>query len=956
MKKNYLLLLALFLGVNFTALAQGSISGLISDNETGEEIIGATIYIPSLEKGAATDIFGKYFISKVPAGVYALEVSYISYQKQIVQNVIVKDGEITELNVNLAVDADELDAVVVTAESIKNSTEAILSIQKKAIAVQDGISIKEIKKMGASNAAESMKYVTGASVEGGKYMVVRGLGDRYSITQMNGVTMPSTDPYRNSTSLDLIPSDMIDNLITVKTFTPDQPGNFTGGKLDITTKSLPDEFYLNVGVSTTYNTQSNLKSGFLTDASKSKYEYLGYDDGTRKLPSFVKEVPSFSYEDALKGRNDVNNLQTIAKSLSNTFVPNKIKSPLNYKFNLSTGNRLELFGKPLGYNLGVVFSKKYTQVLDGKRGVYELTNANVMDRSVETVFSSGQTNTQLGGIASLSYQLDPNHEISLINLYSHKTENKVSVNSGYLDGVTEDEGDVKQTYRSDKIDYVEKTLNNTQLSGKHYFENLNGLKIDWVGGYTFAEQDQPDLRIASYIIQENTKDKTIEYKEDLGSMTRPSHFFRKLEDQQINFKLDVTYPLGTNKDNLLKVGGNFSNKNRIFNESVYTLFQPVYSLEQYNGLSSNDLNKFYDKSNFGVIRPLNDNSGNMYEIGNYYRDGSNLDNSYEGQERVIAAYAMTVYNVTDRLKAIAGVRLEDTFLESINLSKLDTGKVIKTDFLPSLNLVYKLNEKSNIRGGYSHTVARPNMREISSFQSVGAPDEPSFVGNKDLKRTLVKNVDLRYEFFPKGGELMAVSAYYKHFTNPIFLTFIPAGDASEIKPINVESGEVYGIELELRKKLDFISSSLESFTIASNASFVHSTSPKSDSVINTQNRAGKDFLGETRPFQGQSPFIINLSLSHHSNILEWDNSLSYNTFGKRLAFISKLNTPDVYEQGRGTLNFVSTKKFGDHLSVSFKASNLLDPEFKRTYKGYENYINQSFRKGRSFSLSLSYKL
>ena len=230
MKKNYLLVLALILGFNVSALAQGKISGLISDQETGEEIIGATIYLPSIQKGAATDIFGKYFIDKVPAGVYTLEVSYISYQKQIVQDVIVEDGKVTELNVNLSADMDELEAVVVTAQSIKNSTEAILSIQKKAIAVQDGISVKEIKKMGASNAAESMKYVTGASVEGGKYMVMRGLGDRYSLTQMNEVTLPSTDPYRNSTSLDLIPADMIDNLITVKTFTPDQPGSFNWRK------------------------------------------------------------------------------------------------------------------------------------------------------------------------------------------------------------------------------------------------------------------------------------------------------------------------------------------------------------------------------------------------------------------------------------------------------------------------------------------------------------------------------------------------------------------------------------------------------------------------------------------------------------------------------------------------------------------------------------------------------
>ena len=245
----------------FPAFSQGSVSGLIVDSTNGEELIGAAVYIPSLGTGAVTDIYGKYSIELAP-GIYTIEVSYISYIKSTIADVEVVDGQNSTLNLSLEPDIGTLEEVVVTADQIRNDEVALLALQRKSLAVQDGISSQEIKRLGVSNAAESMKGVTGASIEDGKYVVMRGLGDRYSITQMNGITMPSADPYRNSTSMDLIPSDMIDNIVTAKTFTADQPGNFTGGKVDITTKSLPDAFYMNVGVTTSYNTQSSLINGF----------------------------------------------------------------------------------------------------------------------------------------------------------------------------------------------------------------------------------------------------------------------------------------------------------------------------------------------------------------------------------------------------------------------------------------------------------------------------------------------------------------------------------------------------------------------------------------------------------------------------------------------------------------------------------------------------------------------
>lgn len=948
------------------AQSQGTVSGQIIDAQTGEELIGATVQLEGSSTGTVTDISGNYQL-KLDPGTYTLVVSYVSYASQKIEDVVVEGGQNQTLDIALQEENTELQEVVVTAQAIRDNDVALLKIQKNALAVQDGISAKEIQLLGSSNAAESMNQVTGASVEDGKYVVLRGLGDRYSISQLNGVTLPSTDPYRNSTSLDLIPSDIVENIVTVKTYTPDQPGNFTGGKVDITTKSLPDQFFMNFGVSTTYNTQASFINNFISDGTEGKYDFLGYDDGSRNFPQdfeiYRDQLSNAAQAGGLEraGRSPANEearniLNTSSRAFDTPFLASEQSVPLNYGVDFSVGNRLTLFGNNLGYSVGLSFAKDYSFYDDGRYGLYFDAGIGELRNEQRYDITNGDENTQLGGILSLAYQFSPNQEIVLEHLYNHDNLVNSRIYSGYW-----------QSFRGGSLfedrltSFQERSLNNTQLRGKHYFENLlNGAKLDWTAGYTTSIQEEPDIRLAGFGIPDPNQGLGYSLNQsEIGIL--PSRIYRNLEDNQYNFKLDISIPITENSDNELKFGVNYSNKERDFSEDFISLIgqtenflNPGFLTFSEAGEDGN-ISDFFDLSNFGVVNTPESTGSGRYGFGNYYIDQTFSGNLYSGKEIIMAAYAMTAYNITDWFKVVGGLRIETTDF-SAEANNGETGSIEKTDFLPALNGIFKINDNSNIRAAASQTIARPNLREISPFVSYSGISVPIFNGNPDLERTLIQNYDLRYEIYPNPGELFAFSLYYKDFTNPIVLQLTPGTSTPEIKPVNVDKGRVMGAEVEFRKSLGFITPALENLRFSTNVSIIDSEADRTQQELDVINSSDRPNLEDTRPFQGQSPFIVNVALFHNSEMLSWENSLSFNIWGERLAFATRALDPDVYEQSRPMLNFTSKKRIGNHYSIGFKAENLLNPNFEKAYDFNGEPVYESFTIGRSFSLSVSYSI
>ena len=958
----------ILLAFSFNVRAQnGKITGQVVDGKTGEELIGATVLINGTTNGSVTDLSGYYTIS-LPEGTYALNVSYVSYTSQIIENVQIIANEVTNIDVSLSSDI-ELEEVVIEAAAIQDNDIAMLKLQKKALAVQDGISSKEIKRMGASNAAESMQQVTGASIENGKYMVMRGLGDRYSITQLNGVTLPSADPYRSSTSMDMIPADMLENIVTVKTFTADQPGNFTGGKVDISTKSIPDQFYMTFGLSASYNSQSSFIDDFQRDGTRGSLDGLGYEDGTRARPNELDTYNEFirlgsAGQSALLGKREDNveereALDQTTRSLDNAFVPVKVNTPLNYGIDFSIGNQYNLFGKPLGVNIGLAYDKNYSYIGNGLLGLFtDVGSEELLQVEQEYDFIKSVEEAQFGGLASISFQVNPNNEFTFNTIYSHNGEIGTDNTSGFW----RETG--TQSFTSQVTAFTERSLVNYQLLGSHFVGGLE-TKIKWMLGATNTSQDEPDLRMFGY-----TNDTDSEGNVNWG-MNRsivgilPSHFFRELEDQQYNAKIDIDQSIG--KNNSIKLGFDYSDKNRIFSEYIYSYNatdkksynHPDYvTFSQANG----DLDAFFDTGNKAVMGTFQQGANTVYGFGNIYSDQTQIKNSYTGHETIWGAYLMGVFE-WGNLKSIWGIRAENT--DILSESEDDTqviGEVKKLDWLPSLNLIYALNDNSNMRLAASQTLARPNMREIAPFASVGGVGKDIVLGNPELTRTLIRNLDLRYEIYPRPGELFAVSAYYKLFIDPIIWQLTPKASTPELKPVNSENAMVGGLEVEFRKKLGFIAAPLENFSFTANASLIYSRVDKGqeelDLLRNEQELGRRLYIDDWRPFQGQSPYIINLFLSHYSNKLNWENSVSYNTWGDRLSYVTDAVNPDVYETSRHSLNFVSRKEFGDHISLTITLKNLLDMKYRQVYDfpSQEEFLFESFRTGRSFKIGLTYRM
>ena len=964
---------------SIAALAQKAvIAGKVVDKETGEMLIGATVTATTkttdYKRGAITDFDGNYSFEVEP-GTYVISVNYTSYQGKSVEDFQAKAGNTNVLDFDMGESPLTLEVVVVKATQVKNTDASLISMQKNALAVLDGISSQQISRTGSSSAADAIKQMTGAVIEGGKYVVMRGLGDRYSISQLNGVTMPSTDPYRNSTSLDLIPSQMIENITTLKTFTPDQPGNFSGGLVNVATKSFPDRFTLYLGVSSSVNTQANLIDNFNGHGTGAgDRDWLGFDDGTRALPTVLQNeanralLSQNAYLDARNPRRENDGLRQLlnesSRSLSNVFTTTPKSTPVNHGINFSMGDKKTLFGNTLGYTLGLNYSREFTHYENAdlitrinSRGVLQNYQALKESKSTET--------PHVGGLFNLSYKLGDNNALRFNLIYNNDADiigrNQSGSWPGQLSIPTAE-------YITNSLEFVQRQFVSYQLNGKHVFPKLKNAELEWTGSSVNSFQKDPDSRFLGYI-KFIDDDGNLNYAINEAEFKPPFHFFRDLQDQTQEFKVDFTLPFKAGGSGHLKVGGLYNRATRDFSEYQFQhnrnpsipsnlLFNSVVS----NSENPGDVNAFFSYNNFGIIDTLySQNDPNMvtrYVPGYYYINNVNNKNFYNGHQNVASGYIMVVENIFPRLKAIGGLRVEATDLQVESRDTSIAESVIDlTDFLPSANLIFTLTPKSNLRAAFTRTLARPNMRELAPFEQFDTKNGFFNVGNPNLKRTLISNYDLRYEVYPNQGELIALSAFYKRFENPILRTFIPTATIPELGYLNVDAAQVYGLELEVRKNLSFLGASplLSNLYFSTNLALIKSSYDIPQAELEASQMVDPGYGLTTRPFQSQAPYIVNVALSYINPDRGWEATLSYNESGRKLYNIGQQAVPDVFEERFPLLNFNLTKKFAEHFQFSFSAKNLLNPVNKKTQRfNGEDVIAESFTLGRTFGVGLAY--
>jgi outer membrane receptor protein involved in Fe transport len=926
------------------AQEKGSIRGKVIDAGTGESIIGATVVIENTTTGTITDFDGNYSIDLKP-GTYNIKISFISYETQKFTDIAVSPGDVKIINANLKEATTELEEVVIKARARQKTEAALMVMQRKSASLMDGISSEQIAKLSDSDAAAALKRVTGVSVQGGKYVYVRGLGDRYTKITLNGAEIPGLDPEKNTVQMDIFPSNIIENIVVHKTFTPDIPGESTGGHVDVVTKDFPNQFTLMASTSIGYNSQASFNDQFLTYEG-SKTDWLGYDNGARTIPDrAAKAIDRLIEEDKnqiLRTTFTDQELNEITNSFNNIMAPERKAGFLNHSHKFAIGNQTKLFGKTLGYNLGLSYSRDFEYYEDGNYSFNSDPNYDKVENSYNTPVprealsdDRGTESVGIAGLLNLNYKLSNNHKIGF-RFIKNQSGKKIA---RYKEGIFNYENTDAQERN---LGYLERGFNSYQLHGKHVFQGLNKLLMSWVGSFTDMKQDEPDLRFWINLIDEN-----IDPPYKLKTNTSPIRFYREMNEYSINGKLDFELPIYIVRPSKLKFGGAYLYKDRGMDENSFAL---NYTNQQYNG----DISQYLSQRVISQDNALDDSA--YYYTSDYE---SSLINSYTAYQQVISEYVMLDIPV-DKFRIVTGLRFEQ-FNQNVenqinsNDDQYNEFNQDNFDVLPSLNITYSITEAMNIRGGVSQTVARPVFKEIGT-NYYDYKTGFLYRGNPELKRSLITNLDIRWEWFMARGEKIALSGFYKSFKDPIEQQLDPQKEKNpELVYFNAPDAQLRGVELEFRKKLSFISL-LENFTIGGNFTIVNSEITKDDETYKYEKQGDPD-RDKTRPMFGQAPWIINGYLGYENQKLNLSSNLGFNHTGPKLFMITLFGTPYVYEQKEPSLTWNISKLIGNRLAFDFEIKNILNSEYTATYNyetGDKHFLRHQM--GRVYSFGVKYQI
>lgn len=947
-------ILAVFLVPSLCSQANaqtGTLVGTVIDSEYGDALIGANVLLEGTLVGTSTGLDGGFRIPNISAGTYSVKFSFIGYQTLTVTGVEIVSGDITRVDATLAPEAYMLDGdVVVEARAIRNNEATLLRDRQKATAVSDAISSEMMAQTGASDAAAAMSRVTGASVQDSKYVIVRGLGGRYGNAQLNGASLPSADPDKNAAQLDLFPAGLLDNIVTTKTFTPDKPGSFSGGSVDVRTKSFPDQLLFKVSTSTSYNTNASGRNDLIL-GERSGTDWRGFDDGLRTLPEMLT-AEDLNIPRATQARSDeelATVLDTYSRSFQTSMVPVRQDALLDQSYSVTFGNQASVLGRRLGFVASGSYGRGYTSVADGRTAQYNRADPNVesMNADYDLEDNNGKEEISWSGMGSLAYKVHPLHEISVQAMRSQVTDHEGRIQHGVFPK-NSPETVIFETF---SVRFTERFVTSLQARGEHVFAPIGKLKADWLVSLTNTEQDEPDLRFFfnQYIERtEGDPDSRI-YDLVLGSSNAspPTRLFRTMseDNQEMMLNVELPFRLGARSASV-KSGVARLKKDRAFRERKFDYVSGVNSFSTFSG----DVGAYFGPDNIGLIGT--DHRG-RFQFGNTIRDNSVISNNFDGDLTTSAAYLMADIPVTRSLRVIGGARVEDTEMEIVSFDSTKTpGTLDNRDWLPSVNVVYGVGQKMNIRAAVTRTLARPTFREKAPFSAFDFAGGRVTAGNPDLQRSLITNYDLRWEWFLRPGELVSVSGFYKHIQNPIERVVVSNNNQETFQ--NVGKAEILGAEFEARKRLDFIWRHLSNFMVSTNLAIIDSDTE----IPQREKEFATGFeIGDERSFQGQAEFVFNTVLSWDVPRYDMTASMSFNRLGKQLSSVSIGGTPNIYEFGRNDLNASFSKTFIGNVTVSVAVKNLLDDDYLTAYElGDERFVATRYRLGRTYTVGVSYGL
>jgi hypothetical protein len=859
----------------------GVLSGQVS-GEGGEEVADAQVVVVGTKLRASADFEGKWAI-KLPPGSYTLRIFYPGFKAQRVENVVVKRGERSRIDVRLEADKKvaRVDVVEVEVEPDRSKAAAQLLVRRKLAGASDAVSAQDMAKSPDRNAAEAARRVVGVTVQQNRFVYVRGLGDRYTNSMLNGSPLPSPEPDVQAIPLDIFPVGVLANLTVLKTYTPDLPADFTGGSVRLNTRQIPSKFVLSVSGVVGFNSQTSLRE---RDTYRGgSLDWMGQDDGSRKLPSAVGAA-RVDNRDKAANAEKARAMPQQGRSLFSTL------SPPHHTLSFVAGNRHEVAGKPLGWLLSGSFGRRFER-RDERQALYYLDGGGLTPDFSFSGRRSTETTT-LSTLGSVTYQLAPGHKLAATGLATRRADDEALSLRGF-----EDERKSEQALSTAR--WVERTLLFGQLSGEH---RAGEGELRWQGFLGQARRAEPNFVQTVY---EQRDDLPFSARLDDGT----THFFSSQRERVHGGSLDLEQPLDPRKTVKLK-GGVFGQwKGRTFGARRFRY-------QQIRGPGCADL----------LLSPVQrvlapESMGTCL----FLDESTAPTDSYTADQRVLAGYLMADLNPTRWLRLVVGTRVEAGSLELVSRDPFSSGAppiqggYDHTDALPSASAVVSLSGRSNLRLAATRTVARPQLREVSPFGFQDFFNAVRVSGNPALDRSKITNLDARFEHFPTPDEVVAFSVFYKRFDRPIEATFLPASDPTRTFT-NARSARNLGAEVEARRSLGFVSQALRHFSLVGNVSLVHSR-------VSLDDRSKTLEGGEERPLQGQAPWVVNAALDWQSASEATRARASYNVLGSRIDTVGFAQLPDVFERPRHVVDLSFAQAVGRHLDVKVAVENLLDAPF-----------------------------
>jgi hypothetical protein len=899
----------------------GRIVGRVVDAASGQPISGAQLVVVGTRAGVLSNVDGRYILMGVPAGPRSVAVTYIGYAVKTVEGIrVVADRGVVQ-DITLTSSAVALEGITVSAAREAGTVSVALDRQRSAIGVTSVTTLEQIARSPDSDAAQAVQRVSGVTVQDGKYVFVRGLGERYTTTSLNGARVPSPEPERKVVPLDLFPSSLLENITTSKTFTPDQPGDFSGAQVNLKTRSFPARRMVHLSLSGGINARATGQD--IPMAATVGGEWLGMAATDRKLPAGLTSATDFR-------RMSQTQINGLIRSLSRDWSFENGPGLPNFAGSLSFGGEDPIL---LGHRVGYVGALSYARS-------QEVHENEIRARAVPAdasgtpmpynrfVGSTGQGGVLWGGLLNLSTYVGHGHKLELHNTYDRTADNEA-----HQDWGTVEEFPQVDSVRRTSLRYVERTVRSNQLHGEHLLSDDN--KVEWSmtsSGVTRSEPDRADIAYG-YEFAPNGQRLPLSW---LGFIPEGAkRTSGQLTEDALSADLGYTLTVGpSDRLSSLKVGGAYRLTERDASSASYNLRAIGLGAQQRTASPEELFHGSYTEGSAANLTIEPNSSGG----------------AYGATDEVSAVYAMLELPIGSRLRVIGGARAErwelDMTAEPTSRAMITIARA-NTDVLPSLALNAKLSESQTLRLSASRTLARPEYRELAPISYRDMLGDREVFGDSSLVRTLVQNYDARWEWYPDPSEVLSIGFFAKRFDKPIESIDVATSGASQLSFVNAESATNYGVELEVRKALDFLAEALAPYSLFANTTFMRSR-------INTSNSHLSALSNDERPMVGQAPYVLNAGLSWAPASGSASATLLYNVVGRRIASAAAVPlNADVYEEPRHLLDFSVRVALSDAVSAKLDAKNLFDSPYQERQG---DVIRYGYRTGRSMTVGLSWKL